>query len=127
MAYVDSGKMERVFLWLPIETVIYERQKEYYQAINAANTKGESTVFAAFMLEVIRDLLLELAKDETEGESIEDRILTLLRQNAAYSAKRLSVELGISERQVQRVMRKLKDAGAIERSGSNRNGTWIVH
>lgn len=126
MAYVDSGEMERVFLWLPIETVIYERQKEYYQAINAANTKGESTVFVAFMLEVIRDLLLELAENEAVKESIEDRLLALLRQNAAHSAKSLSLELGISERQIQRILRKLKDTGAIERSGSNRNGKWIV-
>lgn len=120
------AKWKEFFLWLPIETVIYERQKEYYQAINAANTKGESTVFAAFMLEVIRDLLLELAENEAVKESIEDRPLALLRQNAAHSAKSLSLELGISERQIQRILRKLKDTGAIERSGSNRNGRWIV-
>lgn len=120
------AKWKEFFLWLPIETVIYERQKEYYQAINAANTKGESTVFVAFMLEVIRDLLLELAENEAVKESIEDRLLALLRQNAAHSAKSLSLELGISERQIQRILRKLKDTGAIERSGSNRNGRWIV-
>lgn len=120
------AKWKEFFLWLPIETVIYERQKEYYQAINAANTKGESTVFAAFMLEVIRDLLLELAENEAVKESIEDRLLALLWQNAAHSAKSLSLELGISERQIQRILRKLKDTGAIERSGSNRNGRWIV-
>ena len=37
------------FLWLPIETLIHEQQDDYYKAINAANTDGESTVFVKFM------------------------------------------------------------------------------
>ena len=48
------------FLWLPIETLIHERQEEYYQAINAANTEGESTIFVEFMLTIIKDTLTEL-------------------------------------------------------------------
>ena len=48
------------FLWLPIETLIHERQEEYYQAINAANTEGESTIFVEFMLTIIKDTLKEL-------------------------------------------------------------------
>ena len=67
------AKWKEFFLWMPIETIIYERQKEYYQALNAANTNGESTVFVKFMLEIIRELLFELAENETvhEKENIE--------------------------------------------------------
>ncbi len=123
------AKWKEFFLWMPIETIIYERQKEYYQALNAANTNGESTVFVKFMLEIIRELLFELAENETvhEKENIEGRLLMLLRQKGTHSARSLSLELGISERQVQRFLKQLKSTGTIERIGANRNGKWIVH
>lgn len=123
------AKWKEFFLWIPIETIIHERQEEYYRALNAANSDGESTIFVEFMLEVIRDLLLELVENEVsqESKSTEDKILTLLQQNEQYSAKSLSQQLGISERQVQRILRELKENGLIERVGANRNGKWIVH
>lgn len=123
------AKWKEFFLWIPIETLIHERQEEYYHILNAANTAGESTIFVKFMLEVVRDLLLELAEHEREQSSIslEDKLLILLQQNKRHSAKSLSRELGISERQVQRILKNLKDSGTIERVGANRNGKWIVH
>lgn len=122
------AKWKEFFLWIPIETIIYERQEEYYQALNAGNTAGESTIFVQFMLEVIKNVLAELAENEYQitNESTEDKILSLLRQNEKYSAKSLSVELGLSNRQVQRILKELKEAGKIERIGANRNGKWIV-
>ncbi len=127
------AKWKEFFLWLPMETVIQERQKEYYQALNAANTDGESTVFVRFMLEIIRDSLEELVWGHTENENaqvkgrIEDKVLALLRQKAAHSAKSLSLELDVSERQIQRILRKLKEEGTIEHNGAKRNGKWIVY
>lgn len=123
------AKWKEFFLWIPIETLIHERQEEYYLILNAANTAGESTVFVKFMLEIVRDLLLELAQHQGEQKNIgvEDKLLILLRQNERHSAKSLSQELGISERQVQRILRNLKDSGVLERVGANRNGKWIVH
>lgn len=123
------AKWKDFFLWLPIETIIHERQEEYYQALNAANTAGESTVFVEFMLEIIRNLLLELVENDTRqsSDNTEDKLLSLLQQNERHSGKSLSLELGISERQVQRILKKLKNSGVIERVGANRNGRWIVH
>lgn len=122
------AKWKDFFLWAPIETLIHERQEEYYRALNAANTMGESTVFVEFMLEVIRDLLLELTKTQPlQGAgSMEERLLSLLRQNGKHSAKSLSLELAISERQIQRILKELKESGVIAREGANRNGKWIV-
>ena len=123
------AKWKDFFLWIPIETIIHERQEEYYRTLNVANSTGKSTVFAKFMLEVIFDLLTELAENEIVhgNDSTENRLLTLLRQNENHSAKSLSRELGISERQVQRVLKILRESGMIERVGANRNGKWIVH
>lgn len=121
-------KWREFFLWVPIETIIHERQQEYYNALNTANADGESTVFVKFMLEVIRDLLAELAENEGHAlaDNREDKLLILLRQNGKHSAKSLAYELGISDRQVQRILKKLKENGKIERVGTNRGGMWII-
>lgn len=123
------AKWKKFFLWTPIETIIHEKQDNYYQALNAANTAGESTVFVEFMLKIIYEMICELAKNEAGQPSgkIEDRLLGLLRQNERHSAKSLSLELGISERQVQRILKGLKDLGVIGHKGANRNGKWVVY
>ena len=54
------------FAWLPVESIIHDRQREYYEAINASNDAGESTVFIEFMLSAIQASLIEAiqARDE---------------------------------------------------------------
>lgn len=125
------AKWKEFFLWLPIETLIHEQQEDYYEAINAANTDGESTVFVKFMLEIIKQALTELtqnvAQDEKkENESVQDKLLALLKEDNKISAKSAAEKLNLSERQVQRLLKTMKDNGLIERVGSNRNGTWNV-
>ena len=44
------SKWNPAFAWLPVESIIHDRQQEYYAAINASNDAGESTVFIEFML-----------------------------------------------------------------------------
>ena len=51
-----------IFLWLPIETLIQEKQEGYYKALNESNSLNECTPFVMFMLEVIRDALAGLKK-----------------------------------------------------------------
>ena len=48
-----------MFAWLPVESMIHDRQDEYYQAINRSNNEAESTVFIEFMLSAIKEALLE--------------------------------------------------------------------
>ena len=48
-----------VFAWLPVESIIHDRQPEYYAAINASNDAGESTVFIEFMLSAIKASITE--------------------------------------------------------------------
>ena len=52
-------KWKPIFAWLPVESIIHNRQEEYYNAINQSNCKGESTDFIEFMLSAIKDALLE--------------------------------------------------------------------
>lgn len=54
------------FAWLPVESMIYAHQQEYYEAINVANDAGESTVFIEFMLYTIKASLIDAIKTRDE-------------------------------------------------------------
>lgn len=60
------SKWNPAFAWLPVESIIHDRQEEYYAAINASNDTGESTVFIEFMLSAIKASLIDAinASDE---------------------------------------------------------------
>ena len=60
------SKWNLAFAWLPVESIIHDRQEEYYAAINASNDAGESTVFIEFMLSAIKASLIDAinASDE---------------------------------------------------------------
>ena len=53
------SKWNPAFAWLPVESIIHDRQQEYYAAINASNDAGESTVFIEFMLSAIKASLID--------------------------------------------------------------------
>lgn len=119
--------------------MIHEYQNDYYAAINASNTAGESTVFVTFMLELICKMLKEIVENQTahsnvginvginvQEMSFEEKILILLKDNPKMTSKQLAFILGMSERQVERKIASLKSAGKIERIGANKNGSWRV-
>ena len=62
------SKWNPAFAWLPVESIIHERQQEYYDAINASNDAGESTVFIEFMLSAIKASLMD-AINTSDGMS----------------------------------------------------------
>ncbi|MBR6825894.1 MAG: Fic family protein [Oscillospiraceae bacterium] len=55
-------KWKSIFAWLPVESIIHDRQDEYYAAINRSNFEGHSTAFIEFMLSAIHEALLEAAQ-----------------------------------------------------------------
>ena len=60
------SKWNPAFAWLPVESIIHDRQQEYYDAINASNEAGESTVFIEFMLSAIKASLIEAISTSNE-------------------------------------------------------------
>lgn len=51
-----------VFEFLPLETLIKEKQAEYYNILGISDKAGESTLFIEFMLGIIKDSLEDLLK-----------------------------------------------------------------
>ena len=68
------SKWNPAFAWLPVESIIHDRQEEYYAAINASNDAGESTVFIEFMLSAIKASLIDAinASDEV-SDGVRDK------------------------------------------------------
>ena len=70
------SKWNPVFAWLPVESIIHDRQQEYYSAINVFNDARESTVFIEFMLSSIKASRIDAinASDEmSDGAMIKRR------------------------------------------------------
>jgi len=122
------AKWQEFFLWIPIETIIHERQEDYYKALNASNTDGESTIFVQFMLELIRDLLKELSHNGVmnKEKTLDEKLLDLLKEDGNQSAAGLAEIVGSSLRTVQRALKRLMEDGKIEHIGSNRFGHYVI-
>ena len=60
------GRLHKVFLSLPVETMIHANQQEYYEAINAGTSQADSGVFIDFMLGEILQAL-RIYHRETEA------------------------------------------------------------
>ncbi|MCI9098332.1 MAG: Fic family protein [Lachnospiraceae bacterium] len=102
------GKWKELFFWLPIEELIRFRQKEYYDALGAADKQADSAGFVELMLEIIRDSLKEVTvvgrstgqdSDQVTGQDKTpvDRLLSVLG-NDMLSAAEIMERLGLSHR-----------------------------
>ena len=60
------SKWNPVFAWLPVESIIHDRQEEYYSAINTSNNLGQSEPFIEFMLSAIKSSLVDAIENSAE-------------------------------------------------------------
>lgn len=102
------GKWKEMFFWLPIEELIQSRQKEYYNALSAADKQANSAGFVELMLEIIRDSLTEITvvgrstvqdSDQVTNQDKTpiERILSAIGDET-LSATELMERLGLSHR-----------------------------
>lgn len=89
-----------IFAWLPIETIVKERQTEYYSVLAQSDISSESTVFVEFMLQTICDALTELVKSEQDSEQVNDQVKRLLEcmGNKTLSGNELMEKLALSHK-----------------------------
>lgn len=120
------SKWKPALAWLPVESVIRQRQEGYYDALAASEGKASSEPFVEFMLEAIRDALLPFVQvDDAQVSSI-DLTLRFFEAQPSSTISALADHLGCSKRSAERIVAALKQEGRLERSGSARAGEWIV-
>ena len=116
-----------LFAWLPVESMIHDRQDEYYAAINQSNFVGETTVFIEFMLSDIKEALLDAidtgaAENMTTDELRWYKIERFLRKNEVITNADVREMFGVSAATANRILAKLTDEGKIEKMRVGR--TW---
>lgn len=75
------SKWNPAFAWLPVESIIHNRQQEYYESINASNAAGESTVFIEFMFSAIKASLIDAINTSDEmSDGLMDKAAMRWRQ-----------------------------------------------
>ena len=65
-------------------------------------------------------------KENNRLTDTDNKVLELLKGNNKLTAKQLSEECQLTERTINRSLKKLKDLNQIQRVGSNKNGYWRI-
>jgi len=93
-------KWKEIFAWLPVETIVYDRQEEYYAALGSSNDAGDCTDFVRFMLQAIWDTLEIYSSGDQDGGQVSDQVKKLLGVlgKKTLPAAELMVLLGLKHR-----------------------------
>jgi Fic family protein len=116
---VILSKWKPVFAWIPIESIVKERQREYYDAIAASTKDGKSNPFIAYMLRATFDAVEEIVKDAREHiDHMDERVRKLLSVMRDYpmTARELMTLLGLKSMSAFKMnyLRSAVEAGLVD-------------
>ena len=125
------SKWNPAFAWLPVESIIHEHQQEYYNAINASNDAGESTVFIEFMLTAIKASLMEAigTSDEMSDGKMDkatirwNKIQEYLKTHDYIMNADIRELCGVSAATANRILSSFVEEGKL--SKFRENGHWV--
>ena len=116
------SKWNSLFAWLPIESIIHDNQKEYYDAINNSNSNGESTAFIELMLSVIKQALLEASEvtipsytTNNKNDLRLNKINEFLNTNEYIMNNDVQNLLNVSSATATRILTSLANSGKLKR------------
>ena len=125
---------KEVFAWIPVETLIKENQKEYYNALGVSDKSANSTKFIEFMLSIILTTIEEIIATEkkvtvkvTQKVTVnQKKIIKAIKENPNITQEKLAEIIGISRKSIIANMKHLQENGFIKRIGADKNGYWQV-
>lgn len=99
---VILSNWEKIFEYVPLESVIMKYQDEYYNAIRECNINGDSTKFVEFMLRMIDEVLGELIggvnKQLNHNNKYAKRLLEVMEDGIQYTTLELMDLLDMKSR-----------------------------
>ena len=110
-----------MFAWLPVESIIHDRQEEYYAAINRSNYEGESTAFIEFMLSAIQEALIEAVQTSGAAESMTTdelrwyKIERFLKKNGTITNADVRQMFNVSSATANRILSKFTNEGKLQK------------
>ncbi|WP_409423561.1 MULTISPECIES: Fic family protein [unclassified Pseudoalteromonas] len=133
------SKWHEVFINIPVESMVYQHQDNYYLAIRQSTQQTDSAPFIEFMLQMIYDAISE-ANNITSDDGLNDGlneglklskldkdILIFIQQDRYKTNAQLAEKCGKSQSTIERRVKFLKDAGLITRIGAKKTGYWQVN
>jgi Fic family protein len=112
-----------VFEFLPIESLIKAKQKEYYNILGESDNQGNSTGFVEFMLQIINDSLEDLLTNQTVNLTSNDRIILFKEKTGSDLFTRQEYMRQFKDISSATASRDLKDAvdnDILEKTGDKR-------
>lgn len=125
---------KEIFAWLPVETLIKENQKEYYNVLVVSDSVANSTKFIEFMLSTILNTIEEIIQTEkkvTVKVTVkvtlnQKKILEVIKNNPQITQEELANVIGLTRKSINSNMKKLQENGLLKRIGADKNGYWQV-
>ena len=110
-----------LFAWLPVESIIHDRQDEYYAAINRSNHEGEATAFIIFMLSAIKEALMEAVQTTGAAEAMTAdelrwyKVERFLKKNVTITNAEVRQMFQVSSATANRILARFTDEGKLQK------------
>lgn len=117
-------KWKSILAWVPVETLVKERQDEYYKVLGIADKNADSTCFVEFMLQALYDMLIQISQSDYDTDHVSDqendyvkRLLTILNDKE-LSITEIMLQLGLKHKPTFRknYLNPALEKGLIERT-----------
>ena len=138
------SKWQKVFEWIPIETMIYAHQQRYYDMLEIGDKENDSTKFIEFMLEVILETISEFGEERTTDKLVDilgdkaidklnekeieflKKIYPYLKENKGIANSKAAELSGRPIGTTRRYLLRLVDLGVLKTTGENKNRKYIL-
>ena len=110
-----------LFAWLPVESIIHDRQDEYYAAINRSNHEGEATAFIIFKLSAIKEALMEAVQTTGAAEAMTAdelrwyKVERFLKKNGTITNAEVRQMFQVSSATANRMLAKFTEGGKLQK------------
>lgn len=134
------AEWNELFAWLPVETIVFENQQAYYDALQAAGQRADAGIFIEFMLDVIYQALNELPihkitdifpdintdiLTKTEREFLE-QIAGYLDRNGEITNYRAQVLTNRSAESIKKYLARFVELSILQAIGENKGRKYII-
>ena len=130
-------KWDELFAWLPVETVVYKNQQDYYDALKISGETADSGVFIEFMLNAILQALEELSArkitdiftDKLSKAELEflEQIAGYLDKNGEITNYRAQLLTNKSDISVKKYFARFVEFGLLEVEGKNKGRKYRIN
>jgi Fic family protein len=135
------SKWHEIFAWIPIETIVYENQQEYYKVLGNAEKTADSTEFIEFILNTIDKTLIELPTQKISdiiSDIISDKLSKVekdffmsineyIKNNGEIDSYKAQLLTNKSPQRVRQYFNKLVKIGVLIAIGKNKGRKYKLN